>query len=340
MLKRGGGAVLLVALLLLVAWRVRRESPRERPPAPAAEAPKSAEKGPTSPAPPPHDVKPPDVKTTRVPAESGRLKVAVEAPAAFSGVLAVVNRDGRRLAQQDASGEGSASFDFSALPPGPCRAIFVPTRSGAPAAGDVDILPNADASLTLRLAATAGLRGKAVDALGRPLAGVGVSVVLKSAIAPLGRGPDSLLYGTWGQGISSLSSGGYALEADGSLRLWGDTGKDGAFAIAGLPAGAVLVEVGYGPLRYAHACSTDVEARIVVPVDPPAPAPDPAKEERRRAADELLRKMAEHPESADAYWESLKTLLRSWMGRPDMTPADRKAVEDAIAETERLRARK
>lgn len=340
---------MLVALIVLVAWWARRSGPPERPPAPPHDAPKAGGPASTPPRdpslPPSPDLRPPDVKTS-TPAESGRLKVAVEAPAAFSGVLAVVNREGRKLAQQNAAGEGSGSFEFDELPPGPCRVLFVPTRGGAPAAGDVDILPKADASLTLRLAATASLRGKAVDALGRPLSGVSVQVMLPGALGKLGGASDSVLFGTWNQALSSpsgvapLGAGGYAAAADGSLRLWGKTGKDGAFAIAGLPAGPLVAEVQYEKLRFSQACATEVEARVIVPVDPPVPAPDPAKEERRRAADALLRKMAEHPESADAYWESLKALLRSWMSRPDMTPADRKAVEDAIQETDRLRARK
>src|SRR5262245_11388796 len=67
-------------------------------------------------------------------APKGRLRVRIESSAgSFQGVVALVAADGKRLAQEKVSGDAAETCEFDKLPPGPCRAAFVPTQGGTPA---------------------------------------------------------------------------------------------------------------------------------------------------------------------------------------------------------------
>jgi hypothetical protein len=346
--KRGWWILALVLLAGLAFW-LRRPPKGPETPTPPSPLPSSGSQ-PLPPPPPPVGAPPPPQTPSSVspPQEtrSGRLVAAIESPAgSFTGVLAVLSPTGQRLGQQNVSGDGAGSFEFAALPPGPCRVLFVPTRGGAPAVAEATVPEQGEASASLRLAASTRLQGKALDALQRPLPGVSVSVVLPGFVNRYpAAGDRSLLFGTWSQTLSSAAgagiarSGGYALGSDGSLRLSATSAKDGSFSITGVPGVALTVDVSYEKLRFPQACVPDVEATILVPVQPAEPTPDPSRENFRKAVDVLLRQMVDHPESGDAYWDQLKTLLRDWMKRPGASPADQKAVEDAILETDRQRA--
>ena len=345
MFKRLWWVAAIALLIGLVLW-IRRspvapELPSRPPDPPSVTTPSTApvpgaqNPSPSSPVPP-----------STPQAMTGKLRVSIESPAGpFSGVLAVLSADGRKLAQQNAVGEGAESFDFDALPPGPCRVVFVPTKKGTPCTAEAKVPAEGVGSASLRIPASLRLRGKAFDALQRPLGGVDVTVSIPGFVgASVAPQSGSILFGTWNQVMSTpggsgpMVSGGYALDSAGTLRLSATSAKDGSFSIAGLPANAVQVDVRYQKLRFTQACSTDVEAVILVPATPVEPAPDPAREEFKRAADVLLRQMVEHPEAGDVYWNQLKTLLQDWMSRPGVSPVDRKAVEDGIKETDRLRA--
>jgi hypothetical protein len=277
---------------------------------------------------------------------TGKLRVSIESPAGrFSGVLAILSADGRKLAQQNAFGDGAESFTFDQLPPGPCRVVFVPTDSGTPCSAEAKVPSEGEGSGSLKIPASLRLRGKALDALQRPLENVDVTVSIPGFVGAATASPSgSMLFGTWGLGVSGprasggVVSGGYELDSGGTLHLSASSSRDGSFSIAGLSANAVQVDVRYQKLRFTQACSTDTEATILVPVTPVAPAPDPAREEYKRAAGVLLQQMVDHPESGDAYWNQLKTLIQDWMSRPGVSAADRKIVEDSIRDTDRRRA--
>jgi hypothetical protein len=291
--------------------------------------------------------RPPDAPISApsaVPAETGKLRVIVEAAGHFSGLVGLVGPDGRARDQQNIWGDDNKSILFENLKPGNHRALFVPSLGHAPTSADVKVIEGTESTVVLKLTPASVLRGIAVDALLRPLAKVHLGVELPSALPAMEGAARDLMAGGGGRASSAPGGTGhgtwfYSVSSTGSVKLEATTGTDGTFSIAGLPSNAVTLQVTYEKLRFTQSCLVDSEVRIVVPVQPIAPTPDPELQEFRRAADVLMKGMIEHPETGDVYWAQLKALLEGWIARPGFPEPERKAVQDSIRTTEELRAK-